>query len=117
LKHGYADTVLSVSEVPHHYLPQKTLQLQPDSTLLGIDGTHPSNMIHRRQDLINKYYAINGLVFACKTCLVVQTPPTLYGPKVVAHIADARYTIDLDWPADWEPGETQLKQILHKEMP
>ncbi|NPV85838.1 MAG: acylneuraminate cytidylyltransferase family protein [Anaerolineae bacterium] len=115
LQKGDCDTVLSVSEVPHHYHPRKILCLQPDATLLGIDGTHPANMIHRRQDLKDTFYATNGLIFACKAHLLLQTPPTLYGQRVVAHIAEPKYALDLDRPEDWATGEARLQQILADE--
>jgi len=114
LQRSGADSVASVSEVPHHYVPSKVLKVQSDGTFRGFDETHPRDMIHRRQDL-PKYYALNGLIFSCKTEWVLMDPPTLWGEKVLAYLVDPKYTLDLDRPEDWAPAETRLQQILLEE--
>lgn len=111
LQKSGADSVASVSEVPHHYVPTKVLKLHSDGTITGIDGTHLRDMIHRRQDL-PKYYALNGLIFSCKTELVLKNRPTLWGEKVLAYVVDPKYCVDLDRPEDWAPAEAKLRRIL-----
>ncbi len=106
-----ADTVASVSEIPHHYVPPKALQLQRDGVVVGADGTHPREMIHRRQEL-PRYYAFNGLIFACKVELLLQDSPTLWGERVLGYVVDAEYSVDLDRHGDWVPAEAQLRLIL-----
>lgn len=114
LQQSDADTVVSVSAVPHHYVPAKLLKLGDDGTVSGIGGTHPRAMIHRRQDL-PAYYAFDGLIFACKTELVLQDPPTLWGDKVLAYVVDRKYSLDLDQPEDWVAAEARLRQVLLEE--
>jgi len=106
-----ADSLASVCEVPHHYVPQKLVQLHADGTLTGIEGTHLGHMIHRRQDL-PKHFALNGLIFACRTELVLLNPPTLWGENVQAYVVDPKYSVDLDGPEDWAPAEAKLRHIL-----
>ena len=109
-----ADSVASVSEVPQHYNPAKVLQLHSDGTLGGIDGTHIRDMVHRRQDL-SPYFAFDGLLYACKTSVVLNDPPTLWGDIVHAYIVDQKYNVDLDTTEDWIIGEAQAADILGAE--
>lgn len=109
-----ADSVASVSELPHHYAPAKALRLRDDGTIAGIDGTPVRTMIHRRQEL-PATYAFNGVLFACKRALVLQDPPTLWGEKVLAYVVDRKYSFDLDWPEDWPAAEARFQQLLHEE--
>ena len=114
LDQGSADSVASVSVMPHHYVPQKALQLQADGSLAGLDNTHPRDMVHRRQDL-GTYYAFNGLIFGCKTKCVLEDPPTLWGNKVIPYRVDSQYNVDLDRPDDWAPAEIRLQHLLKQE--
>lgn len=109
-----ADSVASISQVPHHYVPSKVLALAADGTIAGIDGTHPREMTHRRQEL-EVVYAFNGLVFGCKTEVVLQDPPTLWGERVAGHVVDPRYALDLDRPEDWPAAEARMREILAEE--
>lgn len=106
-----ADSVASVSIVPHHYRPGKVLRLDADGTMTGINGTPLDRMIHRRQEL-PVCYALNGLVFACRTALVLQEPPTLWGRRVLAYVVDPKFAVDLDTAEDWVPAEARVRQLL-----
>ncbi|MDA2918674.1 acylneuraminate cytidylyltransferase family protein [Desulfobacterota bacterium AH_259_B03_O07] len=106
-----ADSVASISDVPHHYVPPKVLQLHDDRTITGIDGTHLGDMIHHRQDL-PVYYAFNGLIFGCKIDVLSIDPLTLWGEKVVAYLVDQKYNIDIDNPEDWVIAEARMRNIL-----
>ncbi len=108
------DSIASISEVPHHYVPIKLLELREDGMINGIDGTPVRNMIHRRQDL-PQYYGFDGLIYACKAELVMTEPPTLWGEKVVGYVVDSKYSVDLDRPEDWAVAEAKLREILCEE--
>ena len=107
------DSVASVSPVPHHYLPGKILELGGDGTISGIGGVHPGNMVHRRQEL-QTFYAFNGLVFSCRSRVLLEDPPTLWGRKVHAMVTNPKYSIDLDEPEDWLPGELRMREVLEE---
>ena len=111
LRRRDADSVASVSQVPHHYVPMKLVRLQSDGTVIGIDGTPVREMIHRRQDLPT-YYAFNGLIFACKAELLWREPPTLWGEKVLAYVVDSTYNLDIDVPEDWPVAEWRFQRML-----
>lgn len=109
-----ADSLASVSELPHHYNPDKVLKVHSDGTITGIDGTHVRDMVHRRQELPT-YYAFNGIIFACKTAVVLANQTTLWGDKIVAYLVDQKYNLDIDSPNDWIVAEAQMRKILEEE--
>jgi CMP-N,N'-diacetyllegionaminic acid synthase len=84
-----AESIASVSEVPHHYVPSKALQLGEDGAVVGVDGTSVARMTHRRQDL-ETVYAFNGIVFGCRGELLRP---------------------DRDRPEDWAPAETRVEEL------
>jgi len=107
-----ADSVASVSEVPHHHVPSKLLRFRDDGTIEGIGGVHPRDMTHRRQDL-PVVYAFDGNVFACRAEVVrVSEPPTIWGERVRGMHLDARYSVDLDRPDAWQPAEARMRELL-----
>ena len=114
LSTGRADSLASVSAVPHHYVPDKLLTVQADGTLSGLNGVPIQDMIHRRQDLAI-YYAFNGLVFACRTDLVLRDPPSLWGQHVQAYVVDSKYSVDLDRPQDWAAAEGRFQWLISEE--
>ena len=114
LKGNGADSVASISPVPHHYAPPKVLTLQPNGWITGASGTAVKEMLHRRQEL-PAYYALNGLIFSCRSELLFQEPPTLWGEKVAGYKVDPKYGLDLDSPEEWSAAEFQLQRILNEE--
>lgn len=105
-----AESVVSISELPHHYNPTKILTLHNDRTISGFDGTHIKDMVHRRQDLPT-YYAFCGIVFGCKTSVLLPEPFTLWGRHIVGYVVDKRYALDIDSPEDWVIAETRMRDI------
>jgi CMP-N,N'-diacetyllegionaminic acid synthase len=111
LKTRSADSLASVSEIPHHYVPPKALQLGENGLVVGINGQSIRDMIHRRQDL-PRYYALNGLIFSCKSDLLLSNPPSLWGTSVMGYPIGAPFDVDLDSPEDWRLAEIRLREIL-----
>lgn len=110
-----ADSVASISEVPHHYSPCKALVLGSDNTLAGVGGTHVRDMVHRRQDL-PVHYTFNGLWFSCRADLLWRDPPTLWGNRIVGYLVEPKYSVDLDRPEDWVAAEARMHAILDEEV-
>lgn len=106
------DSIAGVSPLPHVHV--KALAVDADGTLTAIDGRHPRDLTHRRQD-VPVAYAFNGISYGCKTAVVMQDPPSLWGDRVLAQVVDPRYAIDLDRPEDWAPGEARLRELLGAE--
>lgn len=113
LARSRADSVATVSEVPHHYVPEKVLLLGPDGSIRGASGTPVRSMLHRRQDLA-RYYALNGLLFACRAEMICGQPPTLWGEHVVGYVVDRRYSLDLDDPDEWLAAETTMLELIRE---
>ncbi len=113
LERGDGDSLASVSRVPQHYVPGKQLQLCADGTLIGLDGTSVQAMVHRRQDLPPSY-AFNGLIFACKTAIVLQDPPSVWGNTVLAYVVDSKYAVDIDSSDDWVIAEGRCRHLLEE---
>lgn len=114
LEREQGDSLASVSRVPQHYVPSKQLTLKADGTLTGVDGSAIRYMIHRRQELPASY-AFNGLLFACRSGVLRQEPPTLWGERVLAYVTDEQYTVDLDDPEQWPAAEARVRRLLEEE--
>ena len=106
-----ADTVASISIVPHHFAIQKQLQILDDGSLLGYMGAHPRDMVHRRQE-IGPSYAFDGVIFACRREVLDVQPPTLWGQKVYSTEVDPAFVVDLDEAYQWDPAERKLAPML-----
>jgi len=109
-----ADSLASVSALPHHYNPAKALRLHPDGTMTGMEGTPVRDMPHRRQGL-PELYAFNGLIFAARAALLFESPATLWGKRVIGYVTDPKYSIDIDTPEDWLIAEARMRAILDEE--
>jgi CMP-N-acetylneuraminic acid synthetase len=111
LRDSGADSLATVSPVPHHYVPSKLLDVRADGTIAGVDGTPVSAMTHRRQDL-ETAYAFDGIVFACRAELCRRDPPTMWGERVLGLTVDPANAVDLDRPEDWAAAEAKLRDVL-----
>ena len=106
------DTVVSISAVPHHYIPSKLVAVDSgNGNVTGWDGTPIGKMVHRRQNLPTVHY-MNGSVWACKSHLLEQTPPTIWGDQVRSIEVSSKYVVDLDTPDDWAPAEARMRELL-----
>jgi CMP-N-acetylneuraminic acid synthetase len=115
LEDGGAESIASVSEVPHHFAPSKILARASDGTVTGFDGTPIRRMAHRRQELPVSY-ALNGLIFACRAELPRCDPPTLWGERVLGYVVEPLYALDLDRPEEWVMAEARMKLVLEQEQ-
>jgi CMP-N-acetylneuraminic acid synthetase len=109
-------SLVTVSRIPHHYVSEKQLVLRPDGRLTGADGTPIAMMRHRRQELPERY-SLNGLVFGCRTELLLRNPPTLWDDDVHGYVIDRKFSIDLDDPGEWQPAELHMRELLRREEP
>lgn len=110
LRGSDADSIASVSEIPHHFVPEKALRLGDDGTLAGADGAPVASMTHRRQELEPRY-AFDGIVFGCRAELLRRDPPTIWGERVLGYLVEPRYATDLDRPEDWPLAEARVKSL------
>lgn len=112
LESSRADSVLSVSEVPIHSHPSRTLRLDADGfAVLFATGEPVRRRINRRQDL-PEAWVMNGAIYACRTAVLSGPAPSLYGDRVVAYPMPHERSISIDDLDDWAVAERLLRQLL-----
>jgi CMP-N-acetylneuraminic acid synthetase len=106
-----ADSVVSVSDVPVHYHPMRTLRVDASgcATLL-VTGDPIGRRINRRQDL-PPAWAMNGAIYLFRTSLLFDREPDLYGAHSLVYVMAPPYDISIDSPADWVEAERALDQL------
>lgn len=108
LEKSGADSVLSVSEVPSHSHPMRTLRIDPAGhAVLFATGEPVRRRINRRQDL-PEAWVMNGAIYACRTSVLFADEPSLYGDRVVAYRMPAERSISIDDMDDWAAAERAL---------
>lgn len=110
-EHPDADSVLSVAYVPNSYNSKKTMALVDGYLRLVHTGEPIYKRVARRQNLQNEYYS-TGLIYLCKTSLLLGDNPNLYGDKTVPYVIDQRYVLDIDEPSDWDTAEQAMKVLM-----
>jgi CMP-N,N'-diacetyllegionaminic acid synthase len=105
-----ADSVLSVSEVPAHFHPMRTLSLdaEGDARLL-VTGEPVRRRINRRQDL-PEAWVMNGAIYCCRIRVLDSTEPSLYGDRVLAYRMPASRGLSIDDADDWKAAERALQR-------
>jgi CMP-N-acetylneuraminic acid synthetase len=103
-----ADSVLSVSEVPAHSHPMRTLRVDGDgNAVLFVSGEPVRKRINRRQDL-PPAWVMNGAIYVCRTRVLFDAEPSLYGSRVVAYRMPAERSLSIDDLEDWAAAERAL---------
>jgi len=101
-KNTDADSLVSVSKVPHEYNPHWVFEPDPEGKFLQI-ATGEAEIITRRQALPNAYYR-NGSIYLVKTSVVLEQH-SLYGKNISFIEMDARYLVNIDTMEDWGRAE------------
>ena len=103
-----ADSVVSVSEVSPHAHPMRMLRVddQNHATLFAT-GEPVRKRINRRQDM-PKAWLMNGAIYACRTGVLFDAEPSLYGDRVVAFPMPVERSISIDDFEDWDAAERAL---------
>jgi CMP-N-acetylneuraminic acid synthetase len=99
-----ADTVVSVTEVPHQFHPLSVLQHTPNGLMPFLAGEEAPL---RRQDK-PVLYARNGPAVLAMTRQTVMEQNTLYGQKTLPYIMQAQDSLDIDTPFDLKLAECLL---------
>ena len=114
LERSGADSVVSVSEVPAHYNPMRTLRVGDDGlATLFMTGEPVRKRINRRQDM-PAAWTMNGAIYVFRTFVLDGgdgMEPSLYGNRTVAHLMPHEFGISIDSLDDW----TAAEQILLRE--
>jgi len=108
LESSGADSVLSVSEVPGHSHPSRTLRLDAaGNAVLFATGEPVRKRINRRQDL-PEAWVMNGAIYAVRSNVLMSADPSLYGDRVVAYRMPVERSISIDDMDDWAAAERAL---------
>lgn len=106
LRSSGADAVASVVEVPRHMSPDYVMRIEHGRLRPFLPG---GERITRRQDA-RRAYARDGTVYAFwrDTVMLKQS---LYGDDCRALVLEARESLTLDTPGDWDEAEARLKSV------
>jgi CMP-N-acetylneuraminic acid synthetase len=103
-----ADSVVSVSEVPAHYNPMRTLRIDERGLAsLFVTGQPVRQRINRRQDM-PAAWTMNGAIYLFRTPLLFRQEPSLYGDRTAAYVMSHADGISIDSLDDWSEAERIL---------
>jgi CMP-N,N'-diacetyllegionaminic acid synthase len=104
LESSGADAVVTVLPVPSEYNPHWTyFRDQRNNLSLCMGDAAP---ITRRQDLPRAFHR-EGSVYVTRSSVIMKDN-SLYGKRTVGYEVDARWSINIDSPGDWERAEALL---------
>jgi CMP-N,N'-diacetyllegionaminic acid synthase len=108
LESSGADSVVSVTEVSAHAHPLRMLRVDSrGEAVLFANGEPVRRRINRRQDL-PQAWVMNGAIYACRTSVLLDAEPSLYGDRVVAYAMPAERSVSIDDYEDWAAAERAL---------
>jgi CMP-N-acetylneuraminic acid synthetase len=107
-----ADSVVSVSEVPAHYNPMRTLRVDDRGMAsLFVSGQPVRRRINRRQDM-PAAWTMNGAIYLFRTPVLLAAEPSLYGERTAAYVMSPGDGISIDSLDDWADAERMLELRL-----
>ncbi len=113
LERSGADSVVSVSEVPAHYNPMRTLRIDEDGVAtLFVTGEPVRRRINRRQDM-PAAWTMNGAIYLFRTFVLGGTDdvePSLYGRRTAAYLMPDEFSISIDSLEDWTHAEHVIRR-------
>ncbi len=112
LERSGAESVVSVSEVPAHYNPMRTLRVDgAGNATLFVTGEPVRRRINRRQDM-PAAWAMNGAIYLFRTFVLegrAGCEPSLYGDRTAAYVMPHDRGISIDSLDDWTAAERALR--------
>lgn len=100
-----ADSVVSVSAMPSHCHPMRTLRVDGRGfATLYTTGQPVRHRPLRRQDM-PAAWTINEAIYLFRTRVLFEAEPSLYGDRTAAYVMPAERGIAIDDPADWVAAE------------
>jgi len=104
-----ADTVVSVTEVPHQFSPSSLMKLQ-DGKLLFMTKSPP--VLQRQSKEI--VYARNGPAILVTRVSLLREKKSLYGERISPFLMDRESSVDIDDTADLAYAEFLLERRAGK---
>ena len=112
LERSGADSVVSVSDVPAHFNPMRTLRVDDRGMAsLFVSGQPVRFRINRRQDL-PPAWTMNGAIYLFRTGVLFAREPSLYGETTAAYVMSQADGISIDSVDDWAEAERTLARSM-----
>jgi len=104
-----ADSIVSVTEVPHAFNPYSVMQLQ-DGCLNNFLAYDEKNNIRQKKPV---FYGRNGAAIYAfsRECLMEKN--SLYGDKILPYFMDRAESLDIDDEWDWNLATLLYEQKYH----
>jgi CMP-N-acetylneuraminic acid synthetase len=110
LERSGADSVVSVSEVPAHYNPMRTLRIDANGMAsLLVTGEPVRRRINRRQDM-PEAWTMNGAIYLFRARVLDAAEPSLYGDRTAAYVMPPAVSVSIDSLDDWTEAEHALRR-------
>jgi len=104
---GDADSLVSVTEVPHNMNPYSVMQTQEDGTIVPfLDYDERKNL--RQEKPI--FYARNGAAIYICTYECLMKKNSMYGDKILSYFMIKEESFDLDDYVDWRIMEFMMNK-------
>jgi CMP-N-acetylneuraminic acid synthetase len=95
---GDADSLVSVTEVPHNMNPYSVMQTQEDGTIVPfLDYDERKNLRQQKP----RFYARNGAAIYICTYECLMEKNSMYGDKILPYFMKKGESFDLDDEIDW----------------
>ncbi|HEY9426012.1 MAG TPA: acylneuraminate cytidylyltransferase family protein [Gemmatimonadaceae bacterium] len=107
LEESGADTVITVLHVPEEYNPHWVYFADASGALRLSTGE--ATPIARRQELPAAFHR-DGAVYVARREVIVQRG-SLFGDRVLGHVAERPHTVNIDGPADWRSAEQLVERL------
>lgn len=108
-----ADSVLGVSEISENFNPHRAMVIDENGGLQLFNGSPVRHRITPRQALPKTYWN-NCSIYIVKTNFIFdEHEPNFFGGYVMPYIMEAKYSIDINEPEDWESAEAVFKDVSH----
>jgi CMP-N-acetylneuraminic acid synthetase len=109
LEESGADSIVSVSEVPAHFNPMRSLRVDEQGMAsLFISGEPVRRRINRRQDM-PAAWTMNGAIYLFRTAVLDAADPSLYGNRTAAYVMPPECSVSIDSLDDWKDAEDALR--------
>lgn len=106
---SHADSLVSVTKVPHNMNPYSVMQLQDDGTIKPFLPYEEQKNLRQEKPV---YYARNGAaIYVCTyECLMLKN--SLFGDTIVPYFMNKKESIDLDDEWDWKIAELIINNSI-----
>jgi N-acylneuraminate cytidylyltransferase len=108
LESSGADSVVSVSEVPAHFNPMRTLRVDSRGlATLFVTGEPVRRRLNRRQDM-PQAWTMNGAIYLFRAAVLQGDDASLYGDRTAAYVMPAEFGVSIDSLDDWTEAEALI---------